>query len=579
MDTQMASIIPMQELFVNTDDFAKILCDTFTSDDEKLFMMNFKQYIVNDPDVKIISLDDIWDWMGFSSKSNAKRALVGFFDDQSYDVQLSDKSGKKLETITMSIDTFKKFCIKANTKRSNEVCDYYIKMERAVNKHMCNMLAKQMQVADENRSRIDFERHKVLAKAHANKPVVYIMKVMVLPDGSGIIIKIGHTNQAQDRASKISYEFGVKVTLLEVYECEMNVEFERFLHNHRFMENRRYSDDKIKSIECYKMKHDAEIDQVKRIINNNMPNYKSRDSCQSEKYQEMKRMEHEQRIMDFREKEMEHEKSLLKHVKTSEDFHQFTSLVLNSKTQMSAPPVLPEENEPPPPEPLQPPKEKLTNINKCAPQIQMYDPKDLTKVARIFQSVTETCRIIEGAAYTSIKNAARYKTVYLGYRWHLINRDDPTDPMQARDIGPTKEKTERRVGAIAQMTPDLGTIVAVYALQKAAGAAVGQTDTAICTAIKHDKVVAGHRWMLFEDVPADLADAWLDANELPEPPANIRSRRVQKIDHATGQVLHTYDCQADVQTKYKMSPKTLKTYAESGRPYKGFRWCMVAAPE
>ena len=33
--------------------------------------------------------------------------------------------------------------------------------------------------------------------------------------------------------------------------------------------------------------------------------------------------------------------------------------------------------------------------------------------------------------------------------------------MQARDIGPTKEKTERRVGAIAQMTPDLGTIVAV----------------------------------------------------------------------------------------------------------------------
>ena len=66
---------------------------------------------------------------------------------------------------------------------------------------------------------------------------------------------------------------------------------------------------------------------------------------------------------------------------------------------------------------------------------------------------------------------------------------------------------------------------------------------------------------------ADLADAWLDAKELPEPPANIRSRRVQKIDHTTGQVLHTYDCQADVHTKYKMSPRTLKTYAESGKPY------------
>ena len=70
--------------------------------------------------------------------------------------------------------------------------------------------------------------------------------------------------------------------------------------------------------------------------------------------------------------------------------------------------------------------------------------------------------------------------------------------------------------------------------------------------------------MLFEDVSADLADAWLDAKELPEPPANIRSRRVQKIDHATGQVLHTYDCQADVQTKYKMSPRTLNEPAAHG---------------
>jgi phage anti-repressor protein len=36
---------------------------------------------------------------------------------------------RKSETITMTIRTFKKFCMKARTDKADEIHDYYIKLE------------------------------------------------------------------------------------------------------------------------------------------------------------------------------------------------------------------------------------------------------------------------------------------------------------------------------------------------------------------------------------------------------------------------------------------------------------------
>jgi len=38
-------------------------------------------------------------------------------------------AGRKEETIMLSINTFKKFCLKANTKKADEIHNYYIKLE------------------------------------------------------------------------------------------------------------------------------------------------------------------------------------------------------------------------------------------------------------------------------------------------------------------------------------------------------------------------------------------------------------------------------------------------------------------
>lgn len=254
--------------------------------------------------------------------------------------------------------------------------------------------------------------------------------------------------------------------------------------------------------------------------------------------------------------------------KNSQDVGKLTKLMERFKTidELEA---FVNKNTSPPPEPDNP------NINSSAPIVQMYEPNDLTKVFKIYPSVTEATRSITNASYTGIKLANRYKTVYLGYRWNLLNRQDPIDPAKARDIGPTKEKEERKTGSVAKMSPDLKKVVEVFALQKDAADSIGQKCSVICTAIKFGNIANGHRWMLFENVEQAIADEWLADNAMPERPANVRSTRVQQIDATTGQVLHIYDSQADVLTKYKMSTKTLKAYAGSDKQYKGFKWALL----
>jgi hypothetical protein len=66
----------------------------------------------------VIDLDNIYKWLGFTRKDNAKRLLVNHFKlDIDYKIMTPPigGSGKNKETILMNVKTFKKFCMKADT--------------------------------------------------------------------------------------------------------------------------------------------------------------------------------------------------------------------------------------------------------------------------------------------------------------------------------------------------------------------------------------------------------------------------------------------------------------------------------
>ena len=120
--------------------------DHFTQEQQHLFLANFFCYLNYDSKTEfVISLDDIWKWTGFARKDSAKRLLEkNFIENIDYIIKNSapqfggmlieniniDVSanhdlknlgciGLNKETILLTVNTFKKFCLRANTKTSN----------------------------------------------------------------------------------------------------------------------------------------------------------------------------------------------------------------------------------------------------------------------------------------------------------------------------------------------------------------------------------------------------------------------------------------------------------------------------
>jgi len=149
----------------------------FTNYEQQLFLSSFYCYLkydkIND---FIIDLDDVWNWLGFNKKCNAKVTLEkNFIINKDYKILISRKGdqdfmtdknilllsaqeqtylyenndedeivphpkkeskssrgGHNREIIRMNITTFKKYCLKSGTKKADEIHDYFIKLEETL---------------------------------------------------------------------------------------------------------------------------------------------------------------------------------------------------------------------------------------------------------------------------------------------------------------------------------------------------------------------------------------------------------------------------------------------------------------
>ena len=111
----------------------------FTNYEQQLFLSSFYCYLnFNSKDDFVINLDNIWQWLGFSQKVNAKILLEKQFKlNQDYQKLLlvqqkqsgNVKGGHNKETFMLTIKTFKLFCIKAGTSKADEIHEYFIKLE------------------------------------------------------------------------------------------------------------------------------------------------------------------------------------------------------------------------------------------------------------------------------------------------------------------------------------------------------------------------------------------------------------------------------------------------------------------
>jgi len=115
----------------------------FTEEEQKIFVSSFFCYLNFNPLTDfVIDFDNVWKWCGYSRKDHAKRVLEKhFIANTDYKVEIPAPevggagiknlggSGLNKEKITLNIRTFKKYCLKSDTEKSNEIHNYYIKLE------------------------------------------------------------------------------------------------------------------------------------------------------------------------------------------------------------------------------------------------------------------------------------------------------------------------------------------------------------------------------------------------------------------------------------------------------------------
>jgi len=140
--------------------------------------------------------------------------------------QNEKRGGHNKQHIVMTVNTFKRLCMKAATSRSNEIHQYYIKMENTYMefiKYRYNEMKnneynmqRQLSIATE---KAEYERHNVLANTHKNDKLVYLMKIKDYDD-THMIIKIGKSNCVKQRLEKLRTEFKCKPVLMEVFICD-----------------------------------------------------------------------------------------------------------------------------------------------------------------------------------------------------------------------------------------------------------------------------------------------------------------------------------------------------------------------
>jgi phage anti-repressor protein len=99
------------------------------------FIMNFYSYLSYDTERDfVVDLDNIWQWLGYTRKNDTKKLLEKHFAlNKDYQVFLSSerkqRGGHNKKQYLMNIKTFKKLCLKSDTKKAEDIHDYFLKME------------------------------------------------------------------------------------------------------------------------------------------------------------------------------------------------------------------------------------------------------------------------------------------------------------------------------------------------------------------------------------------------------------------------------------------------------------------
>jgi hypothetical protein len=505
----------------------------FTTYEQQLFLSSFYCYLkydkIND---YVIDLDNVWKWLGFSKKYHAKYLLEKqFIIDKDYKILLpklrqqdfmtnndededeivphpkkeskSSHGGHNRETIMMNITTFKKFCLKAGTKKADEIHDYFIKLEESLHEILeeetIELKTQLLQIEDKNtkeyevkfKKERELDKEKLLLQKFASiGSIVYIIRVKTLEHGNYIVkigeSRIGIKNRYTEHKSK--YE---ECLLLDCFSVNRSSDFESFIHNHENIRLNKITDLKNheNEMELFLIGKNLTYQMVLNIINNNIKYFNDYNE-----YNRNLELENEKLKLIIQLKESNNDSifisELLKEIK-------FLSNKIDSVEKTN--------------------KEILEKINQSqvitttgfnqeplnlGPRVQKINPETF-ELVKYYESVSDVMKENPNIKRPTLNKAIVENRVYYNYRWLFVERS--MDPNIIHNILPTKESIHKDMGYIAKLDQNKTQILNVY-IDRKTGASDNEFESlsALDNPVRSGKLTNGFYYMIYDKCSEEL---------------------------------------------------------------------------
>jgi len=570
--------------------------NSFSNYEQQLFISSFYCYLnYNSKTDFVIDLDNVWKWLGFSSKHKTKELLEkNFIINKDYKSLLSQageqkkpnfapqiggtktdtRGGHNKETIMLNIETFKKFCLKAGTKKADEIHDYFIKLEELLHETLqeeSNELKNQLEKAKEEIIQIEdkskkeyevklaeesiLEREKILLKEFETiGSLFYIIKVKSFENGQ-YIVKVGESRigiLARYKEHKSNYD---ECLLLDCFLVNRSRDFETFIKDHDSIRPSKVTDlpGHETELELFLIGKNLSYKTLLNTVSKNIKYFNDNNN-------EVKKLELELEIL--RTKQTSNIASNQIPNDLLKNLLEMNKLLINKidKLEQSNKEIL---------DKLNASQTKIvTGFNQqnphLGPRLQKINPETLHLV-KVYETVTEAMNENKIIKRPSINKAIQENTIYCGFRWLLVERN--LDPNIIHNIEPTKQTKSQNLGYIAKLNIDKTEIINVYLDRKTAADLNGYASSAgLDNVVKNFTLSKGHYYVLYDSCDDELKETFIIKNNNQDP--ILYKNGIGQFD-AENNLVKEFICKYDCIKTFHISDKTLQKALDKQVPYNG----------
>jgi hypothetical protein len=558
----------------------------FNNYEQQMFLASFYCYLKHDnKNDFVIDLDNMWNWLGFSQKIKAKQMLEkNFTIDKDYKLllyqpvrQSDTRGGHNKEIFMLNVETFKKFCLKAGTKKADEIHDYYIKLETVLQEVLVeesNELKLQLenakneilQIEDKNKQEYDaklakqkcLEREKILMHEYATSGALfYIMKVKTFENGQ-YIIKIGESRKGvlgRYNEHKTKYE---ECLLLDCFAVNKSRDFETFMKEHDSVRRNRVTDlpGHESELELFLIGKNLSYPALLDIINNNIKYFNNNDTHKLELEIQQLKLMLEMKTSNNDNMLIHELLQTVKQLSYKIDNLEAMNLDILSKINSTQIKTTTGFNQP---------------IVTVGPRLQKINPETMA-IVKVYESVAECLKEYNfKVKRPSIDKAVKENTVYNEYRWSFVDRN--LDPNVIYNLPPTKVTKTQNLGYIAKMNDDKTEILNVYIDRKTAAMENGYAShSALDTPVKNTSLTNGHYYALYEKCTDELRNSYEQKYGAP-------LLYKDGVGQYTGdnQLVREFVCKYDCIKQLKMSDKTLAKALDKNAMYNDYYFRMIGS--